>query len=297
MLKSDPPVIGHSSGEARMSFDLFHPSIDQGSPRLERLFEQAKKDFWNDSTAIDWEQPLTLGPAERTAMARLLSMIYYGERAALEVSAQLVPLVEDEQAKFVLACQVIEEAKHVSAFRRLLIKLDEIKPCNAWVRRVLGDLIKTPHASYKLVGMQLIVENIANQMFHIIHDAVADPLIRTVLEYVGRDEKKHTALAALYLPTILKQVGYVESHLLWAKQVYWTFCVAQAIWDHRRDAAALGIDIQEGLKKGIAAQDHIVEQMGIRRGIFKSRTLEQLVISMYQPRQGKKWSPAQSRTS
>jgi rubrerythrin len=280
-----------------MSFDLFHPAIDQGSPRLERLFEQAKRDFWNDTTAIDWTQPFKLGPDERRAMAKLLSMIYYGERAALEVSAQLVPLVEDEQAKFVLACQVIEEAKHVSAFRRLLLKLDVIAPCNAWVRRVLGDLIKTQHASYKLVGMQLIVENIANQMFNIIHDAVDDPLIRTVLEYVGRDEKKHTALAALYLPRILRQVGPVESHLLWAKQVYWTFCIAQAIWDHRREANALGIDIQEGLRRGIAAQDHIVEQMGIRRGIFKSRTLEQLVISMYKPRQGRKWTPAQSSTS
>jgi hypothetical protein len=165
------------------------------------------------------------------------------------------------------------------------------------VRRVLGDLIKTQHASYKLVGMQLIVENIANQMFNIIHDAIDDPLLRTVLEYVGRDEKKHTALAALYLPKILQRVGAVESHLLWAKQIYWTFCIAQAIWDHRRDASALGIDIQEGLRRGIAAQDHIVEQMGIRRGIFKSRTLEQMVISMYKPRQGRKWTPAQSSSS
>ncbi len=281
-----------------MAFDLFHPSIGRGEPRLERLFEQAKRDFWNDTTAIDWEQPITLDANERRAMAKILSLIYYGERAALEVSAQLVPMVDDEQAKFVLACQVIEEAKHVSAFRRLLLKLDEIKPCNPWVRRVLTDLVETRHASYKLVGMQLIVENIANQLFHIIHDHLEDPLIRKVLEYVGRDEKKHTGLAVLYLPKILQQVGFVESHLLWAKQIYWTFCVSQAIWDHRREAAALGIDIQQGLKKGIAAQDHLVEQMGIRRGIFKSRTLENLVISMYErERKGGRWTPPASRTS
>src|SRR3954467_1013129 len=133
-----------------MPFDLFRAEIDDGFPRLERLFEQAKKDFWNDSTAIDWDQPLTLNPVERKAMAKVLSLIYYGERAALEVSAQLVPLVEDEQAKFVLACQVIEEAKHVSAFRRLLQKLDEIHPCNPWVRRTLVDLIGTKKPSFKL---------------------------------------------------------------------------------------------------------------------------------------------------
>jgi hypothetical protein len=264
-----------------MAYDLFRAEIDDGFPRLERLYEQAKRDFWNDSTAIDWSQPMTLDPGEQKAMAKILSLIYYGERAALEVSAQLVPMVDDEQAKFVLACQVIEEAKHVSAFRRLLLKLDAIQPVNWWVRRVLGDLVATKHAAFKLVGMQLIVENIANQLFHIIGESVRDPLIKTVLEYVGRDEKKHTGLAVLYLPKVLESVGAIESHLLWAKQIYWSFCVTQAIWDHRREAAALGIDIRKGLERGIAAQDHLVEQMGIRRGIFKSATLEKLVMSRY----------------
>jgi hypothetical protein len=264
-----------------MAYDLFRAEIDDGFPRLERLFEQAKQDFWNDTTAIDWSLPLTLNARERKAMAKVLSLIYYGERAALEVSAQLVPMVDDEQAKFVLACQVIEEAKHVSAFRRLLLKLDAIQPVNPWVRRVLSDLVAARHASYKLVGMQLIVENIANQLFHTIHDAVADPLIRKVVEYVGRDEKKHTGLAVLYLPRVLEHVGFVESHVLWAKQVYWNFCITEAIWEHRREARALGIDIRKALERGIAAQDHLVEQMGIRRGIFKSRALEQLVMSRY----------------
>src|SRR5438093_5227723 len=157
-----------------MSLDLFRPEIPSGQPRLERLFEQAKQDFWNDSTAIYWEQPLTLDQHQRKALAKIFSLIYYGERAALEVSAQLVPLVDDEQAKFVLACQVIEEAKHVSAFRRLLLKLDEIHPCDGWAKRVLTDLVRTKNPLYKLVGMQLIVENIANQLFHIIKEQVKD---------------------------------------------------------------------------------------------------------------------------
>jgi rubrerythrin len=274
-----------------MPFDLFKPEIDDSNPRLDRLFEQAKQDFWNDTTAIDWEQPLTLTPDERRAMAKILSLIYYGERAALEVSAQLVPMVEDEQAKFVLACQVIEEAKHVSAFRRLLLKLDEIHPCNKWVRRTLKDLVSVRRPSFKLVGMQLIVENIANQLFHVIHDAVSDPLLRKVLEYVGRDEKKHTALAVLYLPNVLKKVGFLEAQELYLRQVYWSFCISSAIWDHRREADALSIDIRSALKKGIDAQDRLVEQMGVRRAIFKNKTLEKMVLNMYEDRQ---WTQAPS---
>ena len=264
--------------------DLFRREIPSGQPRLERLFEQAKEDFWNDSTAIDWEQPVILNELERKALAKIFSLIYYGERAALEVSAQLVPLVDDEQAKFVLACQVIEEAKHVSAFRRLLLKLDDITPCDFWAKRVLRDLVRTHNPVHKLVGMQLIVENIANQLFHIIHEHVDDPLIRKVLEYVGRDEKKHTGLAVIYLPSILKKVGPLEAEILRARQVYWTFCVSQAIWNHRKEADALGIDIQVALKRGIEGQDRLVDAMGIRRGIFKSRFLEGIVLSMYKPR-------------
>jgi rubrerythrin len=267
-----------------MSFDLFRPEIDASHPRLDRLFEQAKQDFWNDTTAIDWSQEITLTGPQRKALAKILSLIYYGERAALEVSAQLVPLVEDEQAKFVLACQVIEEAKHVSAFRRLLLKLDEIHPCNKWVRRTLVDLVRTKRAPFKLVGMQLIVENIANQLFHTIHDALEDPLLRKVLEYVGRDEKKHTALAVLYLPQVMKTVGLVEAQHLYLRQVYWSFCISSAIWDHRREADALGIDIQTALRRGIDAQDRLVEQMGVRRAIFKNKTLENMVLNMYKPR-------------
>lgn len=267
-----------------MSFDLFRREIDLKHPRLERLYEQAKQDFWNDSTAIDWDQPITLDGDQRRALAKVLSLIYYGERAALEVSAQLVPLVEDEQAKFVLACQVIEEAKHVSAFRRLLQKLDDIHPCNRWVRRTLVDLIGTKRAAFKLVGMQLIVENIANQLFHVIHDAVEDPLLRQVLTYVARDEKKHTALAVLYLPQVLKKVGFLEAQHLYARQIYWSFCISSAIWDHRREAASLDIDIQSALKKGIDAQDRLVEQMGMKKAIFKNKRLEQMVLNLYQKR-------------
>ena len=270
-----------------MSFDLFSPSIDERFPRLERLFEQAKQDFWNETIAIDWDQELTLDTTERKALAKIFSLIYYGERAALEVSAQLLALVEDEQAKFVLACQVIEEAKHVSAFRRILHKLDTIHPCDPWARRLLGDLVKTRRASSKLVGMQLIVENVANQLFHIIRDSLKDPLIRQVLEYVARDEKKHTGLAVLYLPSILKKINFVEAEWLQLQQLYWTFCISNAIWNHRREAAALGIDIREALDRGINAQDHLVEQMGIRRGIFKNRVLENLVKSLYKPREQK----------
>ncbi len=260
---------------------LFSADVRNDHPRLERLFEQAKQDFWNESTVIDWSREFTIPADRRRPLARILSIIYYGERAALEVSAQLLTMVDDEQAKFALAAQVIEEAKHVSVFRRVLKKLDDIQPVDPWSRRILGDLVATRHAAAKLIGMQLIVENVANHLFHHIAEAIPDPLLKEVLAYVARDEKKHTGIAAIYLPVVLRKLSPLDVPFIKAKQLYWSFCLDRTIFNHRHDADALGIDLYDAMVKGIRSQERIVEEMGIRRGIWKNRVLEGISLFFY----------------
>jgi rubrerythrin len=266
---------------ASASARLFDPGVTNDHPRLERLFEQAKQDFWNESTVIDWSQDFVVPPSQRRSLARVLSIIYYGERAAMEVSAQLLTMVADEQAKFALAAQVIEEAKHVSVFRRVLKKLDEIHPVDPWSRRLLSDLVEIRHTAAKLIGMQLIVENVANHLFDHIGDAVADPLLKQVLHYVSRDEKKHTGLAAIYLPVILEKISFYDVPYIKAKQVYWSFCLDRTIYNHRHDADALGIDLYGAMVKGIQSQERLVAQIGTTKGIWKSRFLEQISLRFY----------------
>jgi rubrerythrin len=260
---------------------LFDPHVANDHPRLERLFEMAKQDFWNDTTVVDWSRDFIMPAAMRRPLARILSIIYYGERAALEVSAQLIGMVDDEQAKFALAAQVIEEAKHVSVFRRVLTKLDEVHPADPWSRRLLSDLVMTRNRVGKLIGMQLIVENLANHLFHHIGEAVPDPLLKELLVYIARDEKKHTGLAALYLPFVLPQASRLELQIVKAKQVYWSFCLDKTIYNHRFDADALGIDLYAAMIQGIESQERLVEQIGTRRGIWKNRFLEGLSLRLY----------------
>ncbi len=260
---------------------LFRPETSNDFPRLERLFEMAKKDFWNESTVIDWDRPLELPTAMRAPLAKVLSTVYYGERAALEVASQLIPMVKDEQCKFALAAQVIEEAKHVSVFRRLISKLDHIYPANFWSRQVLADLVRTRSAVAKLIGMQLIVENFANHLFHVLRVAIPDPHVKEVLHYVERDEKKHTGLAAIYLPSVLRDLRPWDIPYIKAKQMYWGFCLERTTYAHRHEAAALGIDLYEAMVKVLEAQDKIVSEMGTRRGIWKSRTLERISLAAF----------------
>ena len=265
-----------------MSSDvLFRTRTPNDFPRLERLFEMAKQDFWNESTVIDWDRPIELPQDMRAPLARILSVVYYGERAALEVASQLLHMVDDEQCKFALAAQVIEEAKHVSVFRRLLGKLDRIYPVTPWSRRVLGDLVRVRSAPAKLIGMQLIVENFANHLFHYLARAVPDTQVKEVLTYVERDEKKHTGLAAIYLPRVLRDLPPWHIPYLKAKQMYWGFCLERTTYAHRHDAEALGIDLYEAMVRVLRAQERIIGEMGTRRAIWKNELLERVSLASF----------------
>lgn len=247
---------------------LFEERLPDRFPKLVNLYEKAKRDFWNETTAIDWDQPLTLNAADRERLARLLSITYYGERAAMTIAGQLVATVPDEEARQVLACQVVEEAKHVGAFQRLLKKLDRIHPPSYFARKLLVDLIETEEPVAKLVGMHLFVENIANHSFNALHEGVKDPLVRQVMEYVARDEAKHTAIAVLYLPALLEKLPMHKAAWLYAKQAKWLTLGLLMVKDGYEDARALNIDLQTAGQKALKQHYKLRESMSTTRGLL-----------------------------
>ncbi len=256
---------------------LFEERLPDRFPKLVNLYEKAKRDFWNETTAIDWEQDITLAPEQRRALARLLSITYYGERAAMTIAGQLVASVPDEEARQVLACQVVEEAKHVGAFQRLLKKLDRIHPPSFFARRFLLDLIHTDEPTAKLVGMHLFVENIANHSFLALRESLSDPLVRQVLEYVARDEKKHTAIAVLYLPALLEKLPPHKAAWLYAKQVKWLSMGLLMVKDGYEDARLLNIDLAKAGQKALRQHYRLREQMGSTRGLLDVPGFEKVI--------------------
>jgi len=260
---------------------LFDPNTADDHPALERLFEKSKRDFWNDTEVHDWDRPIELPPEQHRPLAKILSVVYYGERCALEVASQLIGMVEDEQAKLALSAQVMEEAKHVVVFRRLLDRLDEVHPVNRWSRWLLMDLVRTKSVAAKLVGMQLMVENFANHLFHHLRRSVPDPHLKKLLHYIEKDEAKHTGLAALYLPTVLRELKAHEVAILKARQLCWGGLLARVVVEHQEEAQILGIDLHQAMIKGLETQNRIVERMDTTRGIFKSEWLERMTIARF----------------
>ena len=256
---------------------LFEERLPDRFPKLVNLYEKAKRDFWNETTAIDWDQPITLSLEKRQALARLLSITYYGERAAMTIAGQLVASVPDEEARQVLACQVVEEAKHVGAFQRLLKKLDKIAPPSFFARQLLVDLIETDDPTAKLIGMHLFVENIANHSFHALCDAVDDPLVRQVLDYVARDEAKHTAIAVLYLPSLLEKLSTPARIALQAKQLKWLGLGVGMVKDGYADARILGVDLQAAGQRALRQHYKLRAQMGTSKGLLDVPAFDRVI--------------------
>lgn len=257
--------------------ELFQDSFPADFPKLTRIFEKSKTDFWNESDAIDWDRPIDLPQEKREALARVLSIIYYGERAAMTIAGQLVGMVPHEEAKQALACQAMEEAKHVSAFRRLLEKLDRVYPPSYFAKRLLTDLIETDDPCAKMVGMHLFVENIANHTFQAIQKHIDEPLTEKILEYVARDERKHVAIAVLYLPELLEKLPKRKLVTLYAKQAKWLTYGMGMVKDGYPYARVLNIDLAAAGQKALRDHHRLRSQLTTRRGLLDIPGFEKVI--------------------
>jgi hypothetical protein len=190
----------------------YEPTHDE----LDMLYETAKKNQWNGSVAIDWSRPVgTEGPVLNTSVAfagtnfftRLseeeqkeieirisawrLSQFLHGEQGALVVCGQLVNSIPELDAKLYASTQVVDEGRHVEVFEKYVKKLHKIYPVDPLLKAILDEILATNLWELKLVGMQMLVEGLANAAFNVMRRQTADPTLSTLLDYVMQDEGRH----------------------------------------------------------------------------------------------------------
>jgi hypothetical protein len=183
---------------------------------LETLYETAKKNQWNGSTAIDWTRPVGKeGPVLNVQMAfagtnffpRLtpeeqkevevrvsawrLSQFLHGEQGALVVCGQLVNSIPELDAKLYAATQVVDEGRHVEVFERYVKKLHKIYPVDPLLKAILDEILATNLWELKLLGMQMIVEGLAIAAFNLMRKQTQDATLAQLLDYVLQDEGRH----------------------------------------------------------------------------------------------------------
>jgi hypothetical protein len=183
---------------------------------LESLYETAKKNQWNASTAIDWSRPVGKeGPILNVHMAFMgtdffprlseeqrkevevrvsawrLSQFLHGEQGSLLVCGQLVNSVPELDAKLYGATQVVDEGRHVEVFERYVKKLHKIYPVDPLLKGLIDEILASELWELKLLGMQMLIEGLAIAAFNLMRRQTGDPTLASLLDYVLQDEGRH----------------------------------------------------------------------------------------------------------
>lgn len=210
------------------AFDTtFKWEYEDGRAALMTLYEKGKNLQWNTSTRIDWSQDLDpenpqelpdeavnifgsdvwkrLTKAEKANVRRhqqawQLSQFLHGEQGALICTAKIVQQVPNVDAKYYAATQVMDEARHVETYARLLHEKFELAyPITPTLKRLLGDVLGDARWDMTYLGMQVLIEGLALAAFASIRDQARNPLARAVNAYVMQDEARHVAFGRLAL--------------------------------------------------------------------------------------------------
>src|SRR5262249_58785962 len=121
---------------------------------------------WDGRTVLDEliakHGEIAFPRAKRDAFAQVASLLLWGELAAWSISADLALALEDTPAKMAASSQVFDEARHFYVLREYLWRAGiPVQKLGGWSRRLLVELLETDNLLYKVVGMQLMVENTA----------------------------------------------------------------------------------------------------------------------------------------
>jgi hypothetical protein len=211
---------------------------EDGREKLLNLYAKGKRLQWDAAERIDWSQDLDpenpqglpdeiipifgsevwerLTGTERVRLrhhfqAWQLSQFLHGEQGALVCTAKIVQQVPSMDAKFYAATQVIDEARHVEAYSRLLHeKFELVYPINPHLQQLLGDTLADSRWDFTYLGMQVLVEGVALAAFGLIRDQAQNPLAQSVTAYVMQDEARHVAFGRLALRDFYPQLSEKE---------------------------------------------------------------------------------------
>jgi hypothetical protein len=221
------------------TFDtVFEWEYETGGEALLKLYEKGKNLQWNTNARIDWSQDLDpenpqelpdegiaifgsevwdrLTPKEKANVRRhdqawTLSQFLHGEQGALICTAKIVQQVPNVDAKFYAATQVMDEARHVETYARLLHEKFELAyPITPTLKRLLNDVLSDSRWDMTYLGMQVLIEGLALAAFADIRDNAKNPLAAAVNAYVMQDEARHVAFGRLTLRDYYPQLTQKE---------------------------------------------------------------------------------------
>lgn len=248
---------------------------DDERDSLLKLYNKGKKQQWDAADRIDWsldldpENPMELDDRaiplfgshiwermterERRTMrhhtqASSISQFMHGEQGALIATAKIVQTVPHLDAKFYAATQVMDEARHVEAYKRLLHEKFELAyPITHGLKSLLEQGLSDGRWDMTYLTMQILIEGLALAAFQRIRDTAKNRLAASVNAYVMQDEARHVAFGRLALKDYYAGISEAERK---EREEF----VVEACW-HMRDRfnqrevfERLGLPVQECIR-------------------------------------------------
>jgi len=213
-------------------------NYDAASEDLLKLYAKGKQQQWDAEKRIDWsievdpDDPMQmddsviplfgtplwnrLSDAKRSELRYHsqvfnLSQFLHGEQGALICAARIVQDVPTIESKFYAATQVMDEARHVEAYRRLLTeKFRFVYPISKPLKTLIEQALTDARWDFTYLGMQVLIEGLALVAFQRIRDYSKNPLCQAVNAYVMQDEARHVAFGRLALRDYYPQLSDAE---------------------------------------------------------------------------------------
>jgi P-aminobenzoate N-oxygenase AurF len=232
-LDDSQPIKWNFSVDAYMA-----ETYDFSDHDLNALYQKTKANQWDVNTDIDWSYELNpdnpLGMPDGTLLIYgtdiwnkldekgraeirhhsqgwTLSQVLHGEQAAMICAAKLAAAEESLSARLCAAGQMIDEARHIEAFGRLVNdKLPISYPMSKALKSLLEDTITSNKLDMTNLGMQVLVEGIALSLFQSIVAYSKDPFIKDLVSRIQRDEARHFAMGRITLCRVYKEMSGTE---------------------------------------------------------------------------------------
>lgn len=216
---------------------VFDWRFDEGRTALMHLYQKGKDMQWDALNRIDWEldldpeNPMVMpdeavsiygsdiwekmtksekAELRRHTQAWNISQFLQGEQGALLAASKIVQSVPDLDAKFYAATQVMDEARHVEAYQKLLHKFRVAYPMTDPLQELVNDALRDSRWDVTYLAMQVVIEGLALAAFGTIRDLAQNPLARMVNAYVMEDEARHVAFGRLSLREYYPQLTQAE---------------------------------------------------------------------------------------
>ena len=217
---------------------LYTWEYDDNRAGLLQLYSKGNQQQWDAAERIDWsldldpENPMMLDDrvipifgtdvwsrmtekerreTRHHLQASQISQFMHGEQGALIATSKIAQTVPDLDSKFYAATQVMDEARHVEAYSRLLHEKFELAyPITHGLKSLLEQGLGDRRWDMTYLTMQILIEGLALAAFQRIRDQSKNPLAAAVNAYVMQDEARHVAFGRIALRDYYPQLGDAE---------------------------------------------------------------------------------------